>query len=363
MAVPQSTIWQIEPHSIAKHQILRKYLEAWFPIIGTANKRSIYVDGFSGPGRYTGGEPGSPIIALECARSHKARLSDELAFLFIEERGDRANYLNTEVSKLGLPAHFKVDVKNGVFATKIKLALDELDLAGRQADPTFVLIDPFGFSGIPYTLINRLLSRTKSEILITFMVDSINRWLTHPDVNIKNHIVDAFGTEEALQIAQGAADRTTALKTLYHRQLNKAARFVRYFELRDHDNRVVYYLFFASNNPVGHLKMKEAMWKVDPFGDFTFSDSTNPAQQIMFAAPATQLLALGLSLKFGKTAPISIEKVETYVYDHTAFVRKHMSDALRTLESDGRLKVAQTKTDGKKRRAGSFPNEVVVSFL
>jgi hypothetical protein len=109
------------------------------------------------------------------------------------------------------------------------------------------------------------------------MVDSINRWLTHPVETIRAHITETFGTDEAVKIALGGGDRAIALKDLYQRQLQHAARFVRYFDMRDHDNRTVYYLFFASNNAVGHLKMKEAMWRVDPLGDFSFSDATDPS--------------------------------------------------------------------------------------
>jgi len=67
VAVPEDTIWPIEPHTSAKHQILRKYLDAWLPILGRHNSRIVYIDGFAGPGEYSGGEPGSPIIALEAA--------------------------------------------------------------------------------------------------------------------------------------------------------------------------------------------------------------------------------------------------------------------------------------------------------
>src|SRR5215475_1669133 len=67
VAVPKDTIWPIEPHTSAKHQILRNYLDAWLPILGKYNRRIVYIDGFSGPGEYAGGEPGSPIIALEAA--------------------------------------------------------------------------------------------------------------------------------------------------------------------------------------------------------------------------------------------------------------------------------------------------------
>jgi three-Cys-motif partner protein len=356
LAVPRDTIWPIEPHTAAKHQILRQYLDAWFPILAKYNKRIVYVDGFAGPGHYAGGEPGSPVIALKSARTHRANIGGELVFLFIEERHDRADRLEGEIAKLGLPAHFRVKVERGTFADRLGKALDELDADGSQIAPTFALIDPFGFSGIPYTLIQRLLSKDKCEVLITFMVDAINRWLTHPEGNIKAHIIGTFGTDDAIRIADGTGDRAGALKNLYHRQLKKIAKFVRYFEMRDRDGRVVYYLFFASNNATGHLKMKEVMWKVDPLGDFTFSDSTDPNQQILFTSPSLMLLAQDLVSKFRGIGEIPAKRIEAYIQDHTPYLRKHMGEVLGQLEADGRLKVAEIKTDGKKRRARTYPN-------
>jgi len=364
VAVPKDTIWPIEPHTSAKHQILRNYLDAWLPILGTHSKRIVYVDGFAGPGRYTGGEPGSPIVALEAALTHQAKLPGELVFLFIEKRSDRADLLSAEIAKLQLTPSFKVQVQRGSFASELGKTLGELDTASSQIAPAFALIDPFGFSGIPYALIQRLLSKNKCEVLGTVMVDSINRWLEHPDGNITAHIVETFGTDEAIRIAEGKGDRVTELKNLYHRQINKAAKFVRYFEMRDREGRLVYYLFFASNNPLGHVKMKEAMWKVDPLGDFSFSDSTNPNQQLLFNRdPPTAPLAIDMSVKFRTVGQIPIKRVETYVQDCTAYLRKHMGEALLQLEADGKLKVADNKTDGKKRRARSFPNEGLVTFL
>jgi len=364
VAVPKNTIWAIEAHTSAKHRILRKYLDAWLPILGTYNKRIVYLDGFAGPGRYTGGEPGSPIVALEAAVTHQAKPPGELVFLFIEKSTDRADRLESEIAKLKLPLSFRVKVERGNFADKLGETLDELDGTSGPIAPTFALIDPFGFSGIPYTLIQRLLSKNKCEVLVTVMVDSINRWLEHPGENIKAYIVETFGTDEAIKIAEGAGDRVAELKNLYHRQLGKVARFVRYFEMRDRNWRLVYYLFFASNNPVGHLKMKEAMWKVDPMGDFSFSDSTNANQKLLFNLdPSTAPLAADISAKFRGAGQIPVKRVEAYVQDYTAYLRKHMGEALRQLETDGKLSVAANKTDGRSRRANSFPNEALVSFL
>jgi three-Cys-motif partner protein len=113
VAVPKDTLWPIEPHTAAKHQILRKYLDAWLPILGAYNKRVVYVDGFSGPGRYTGGEPGSPIIAIEAALAHQAKLGGVLVFLLIEKRTDRADHLAKEIARLQLTPSFKVQRSKG----------------------------------------------------------------------------------------------------------------------------------------------------------------------------------------------------------------------------------------------------------
>ena len=190
MTVPKDTIWVIEPHTSAKHQILRKYLDAWLPILGTYNKRIVYIDGFAGPGEYKGGEPGSPIIALEAARTHRANLAGELVFVFMEERPDRVAHLQGRIATIQLPGHFNVRVEQGTFAEQLAALLDGLDKERGQIAPTFALIHPFGFAGIPYALIKRLLAKDKCEVLITFMVDSINRWLTHPDENIRAHITE-----------------------------------------------------------------------------------------------------------------------------------------------------------------------------
>jgi hypothetical protein len=50
----------------------------------------------------------------------------------------------------------------------------------------------------------------------------------------------------------------------------------------DDKNNLIYYLFFASNHPLGHKKMKEAFWKVDNQSGFKFSDRTDPGQPVLF---------------------------------------------------------------------------------
>jgi three-Cys-motif partner protein len=342
-------MWPIVPHTSAKHTILRTYLGAWFPIMSW-KPRVVFLDGFAGPGRYEGGEPGSPIIALESAKSHKARLSKELAFLFVEERSDRADHLSMEIEKLKCPDSFKTEVKCGEFAPTLTAILDEHAKSDLKLAPTFAMIDPFGFAGIPFELMKRLLNNPSCELFVSFMVDSINRWLKHPDEEIRAHIREAFGSDEPFALIGKAGSRVTALTELYSERLKTIARFVRSFELRDRNDRVVYHLFFASKNSRGHLKMKEAMWKVDPLGDFSFSDATNPQQQVFFQRSYQDILKTDVRRQFANAANILIERVEAYVIDDTAFLPKHMREVLPQLEVEGSIRIGELKNDGSKQK-------------
>jgi hypothetical protein len=48
------TVWTAPPHTIAKIEMLRAYLVAWFQILGRSRRGEdlLYVDGFAGPGEF-----------------------------------------------------------------------------------------------------------------------------------------------------------------------------------------------------------------------------------------------------------------------------------------------------------------------
>src|ERR1043166_4959594 len=99
MATPTTTLWQLEPHSKAKHLVLQNYLHAWLPILGSWSGRILLVDGFAGPGQYKGGEEGSPLVALRAFTEHKAKqvIKGEVRFIFIESDQARVQHLRQVV--------------------------------------------------------------------------------------------------------------------------------------------------------------------------------------------------------------------------------------------------------------------------
>jgi three-Cys-motif partner protein len=112
-------LWTLEPHTVGKHRVLREYLNAWFPIMGTWNGRILFIDGFSGPGEYDKGEEGSPVIALRAYAEHVARkaITAEVGFFFVEEDARRAEHLKglIEQHKSDLPPNCATEVLCGRF--------------------------------------------------------------------------------------------------------------------------------------------------------------------------------------------------------------------------------------------------------
>jgi three-Cys-motif partner protein len=82
------TLWEAEPHTVAKHGILKSYFDAWTAILSRSTRSSelLFVDGFAGPGEYTNGEPGSPIVALNAVLNHTANLPKPVRFVVIDYR-------------------------------------------------------------------------------------------------------------------------------------------------------------------------------------------------------------------------------------------------------------------------------------
>ena len=76
-------------HTAIKHSILKDYLGAWVPILGSWNKKIAYIDGFCGPGYYTHkGKTfdGSPVIALKIADDFSDKVEVECIFIDKEEK-------------------------------------------------------------------------------------------------------------------------------------------------------------------------------------------------------------------------------------------------------------------------------------
>lgn len=154
---PKATCWDIEKHTRAKHLILRRYLQAWLPIMTSWSGRVLYIDGFAGPGIYSGGEEGSPMIALKEAIQQTANIKNQVVFIFIEADSNRHEVLKQQVGSLSMPSNMKAHCVHGRFDEHLTQVLDYVGEQKKTLAPTFAFVDPFGFSHTPFSLILSLI--------------------------------------------------------------------------------------------------------------------------------------------------------------------------------------------------------------
>lgn len=359
-------IWELEPHTRAKHEILKYYLGAWFPILASVHSRVLYVDGFAGPGEYMGGEDGSPVIALNVAKNHElqSRFKNELVFLFIEMDGRRADHLEKRINTMTLPLNFKVSVERASFESSINSRLANITEREQKLAPSFFFIDPFGPAGFPISLLKRISEQPRSEVLINFNYQSLNRWCLQDES--KFPMVDSlFGNtnwREALSISE-PNKKEDYLRKAYQDALEKLGWRVRPFCMTNRHNQTQYYLFFATKNPLGMLAMKRAMWKAAPVGEFKYSDLSNPVQKNMFEETFEEQYARQLSDSLyvrHKGSSVTKEQLLNDLAWDPICIERHLTKALRILENEN----TPPKIIGvaNRKRRGTYPEGSVITF-
>ena len=349
--MPNDTVWTLEPHTAAKHSILRRYLQAYFPKLSRWHGRVVFIDGFAGPGVYSKGEPGSPIIALDALAEHKHRGSMEdcdFQFLFIESDPKRLEILEGILENRSDGPNVTTSTHQGAFEDFMSEAMDAL--AGREPAPSFVMVDPFGVKGLPLRLLRRLARFRRTELLVSLMYEPIIRFLDHP--NFESHLDDLFGTREWREARGLAADvKKGFLSDLYAGQLrNVGMRYVRLFEMRDAGNRTEYFLAFATQNKEGLRAIKDAMWKVDEAGGLVFSDFTAPSagQGTLFTAEPNHADLEDLMMaRFKGQRAVPIDEINDFVLVETPFRETHGRLVLR--DAERAEKIVVTRPSGRRR--------------
>lgn len=191
------------------------------------------------------------------------------------------------------------------------------------------------------------------------MFEEINRFIAQSEM--PPNFDELFGCDEWRRCIEIKlpTERVKFLHDLYQRQLTEAAgaKFVRSFAMRNAHNRMDYFLFFATNHELGLRKMKEAMWKVDESGTYTFSDATDPNQTVLFAAePDRPLLGRMITDKFRGT-DASVAEIETFVVRDTPFTDSHYKKVLASLES---ARMISPVCPPLKRRSGTYADPHMV---
>lgn len=347
--------WDYTEHAAVKHAIQRRYLGAWLNILGSISPLVLF-DGFAGRGKYNGGEPGSPLVFWRCAVEAVDRGRPRRVEIHCVERAE-TNFreLRSTITALEHPG-VTIDAEHGEFADRAIARAASLRNAS-LTPPVFWTADPYGFRGVPLDVVRQLMSLRRSELMITFMVRDIRRFIGE-----KNHeapLTELFGGESWRACLELEGDETREEKLLltYSDLIRDGiARFATPFRVFEDDRRqTLYYLIHLTNEPLGMRKMKEAMVKQS--ADMTFWPVTvrapdQIALDVAESSPYRTLQRHLLDTYAGRS--LSFEELLDEDYPLGAWVESHYRAAVADLVRDRRATIDRRarEIEGRRRPSG-----------
>jgi len=348
--------WEYREHTHVKHIILEKYLDAWIKILGSSNRRICYFDGFAGRGEYTDGTLGSPLIALKLANKLE-QYYDKFVCIFIEKNSENyrnlESVLDRETPIIKPTDKIKIEKENDEFANIIEDIFKDLERQKYVLVPSFFFIDPFGFSGVPFKIVKKILSNPKTEIFFTFMVRDINRFLSNE--KLKKTFNELFGTDRWQEVLKTEDNQEVALRDFYRQNLHEQAGLKFSWSFRvctSEKKQSLYYLIHATNNFKGHSIMKGIMCNQSAEGDFAYlgpEDVSARSQIKLFNIENIEDLKKYLLERF-KGGVVTYDEIQRQVCEpwneEPPYIDKHYRQALKELE--GEQKVIIKRISSKK---------------
>ncbi|MFD0362725.1 three-Cys-motif partner protein TcmP [Nocardia sp. GCM10030253] len=338
--------WPIEPHTITKHALYRQYFSKWFPIMAKGWGGNVtYAEGFSGPGVYTNGEPGSPVIALETliADEQNRTRYNKMRLLFVDHDERCVTLLPKQLELASQPVQLTnlarygidLDIRKGSCVPTLEQLLTEYNAWGR---PMLVVLDTWG-GGVPLDLVRRIATNPHSEVLITIQPQYFARFA---EVNSIEHGDEVFGGTTWRKVSELSSSQKARWVIEHYRDVIRETGFgyVLDFELIDNRGQALY-LVFGTDHQRGLQKMKEAMWEVDDVAGIGYRDPRDPDQQTLEfvfepnTEPLKRLLLDELRKKGAEGA--SVMQLRRFALYRTVFKESQVVPALNALIERGAI--------------------------
>ncbi len=367
-----STLPSIQPHTEAKHHILRYYLDEWFPILGRTHRHLLYIDGFAGPGEYEGGQPGSPIIAMRTIERHRdfmkfSREDRIVEFLFVEKDPNYHRSLTCQIGGHTWPHTFKINSRFGEFEEVMTGFLDDVRRSGSQMPPTLTFIDPFGPAGFSMEILKRLASFDRMDVLINLNYNEFVQWILTD--SSKHMTADRLYGGPRWRQAIGLTGRQRAIFLVdeYKDALREIGWRGTSFEMVNVQNQTAYHLIFGTHSGKGMEAMKRAMRAASPTGEFRYADRVGPDHRVIpgldIASEYSEEIGEHLYRKYDGQE-VSFNRLMTDEIDwHSWWLDSDLRKALTHLEYGEDQRITDVRNaDGRTRRSKSYPDGCLIRF-
>lgn len=267
MAQPTDTEWPSEPRTLLKHQIYKRYVDCWMGKILQAFPSATIVDAFAGPGAYSDGPDGSPLVIARANINHTGRPRFKtLRLVCNETRADRNAALAARLTGLATDARLVITMVDppSDFQDAFR-QIEPLSHPNGDPLPTLWVLDPFDIKSLPFDLVAQCLSSRRDEVLITWFTDEIYRFCEVP--SFQTALTAHYGGDtwrEALS-ASGEHERKAAFMRLYREKLETLPNVkTGEFSITSKNETARYSIVLATHSDSGLVCWNPVKWGLDP---------------------------------------------------------------------------------------------------
>ncbi|MBU2598779.1 MAG: three-Cys-motif partner protein TcmP [Actinobacteria bacterium] len=342
--------WKYEEQTKIKHLIFATYFDKWIKILGKRDTLN-YFDCFAGCGAYIDENKniyyGSPILAAEKIKENKEHLFRKVNMIIIEK--DEENLKNLE--KIFQYKKLDVNIKplHGDFDKAINSILSNNE---KEFNPSFFFIDPFGFK-INFKTIEKIMKVTKSEVLINFMYNSVNRFLID---NIESTLNNLFNCEDWKKYKNTTINREKEIVKLYRDQLKQIADFVISCRVCfPTKKRTYYYLYHLTKHVLGCSVMKSCIaqhckGRLEYLGSGGGQMTFNDIPELRINEIEKYILN-----KYHEIKKEYIQLIRENI-DNTSFLESEIKKALKSLEKENKICIKRIES----KKTGLTGKDIII---
>lgn len=337
------------PHSKAKLDLYKSYLEKYFAILGLAKgitKINLY-DIFCGIGLYEDGNIGSPLIAVECVKRNnelfeKYGWNKKPITLNINDGSkEKADNIKNLLANENIP-NCKIAFYNRDADEMLDIVIDHVNKFPKT-ERNLVFIDPYGYSNIDKNRIVNLLKKRYSEVLLFLPVMQMYRFsgiaLTDFErkcyEDLRKFIFDFF--PEGHKIREEKASDVFEFIGLIKEALSFDGQYYTCSHYIERDKGNYYAVFFITSNIYGLERMLAVKWNKDASSGKGYRKES--AQKSLFEIEEKDdEFSISLDsfsrkvLEFLKETPQK-NNLELYEFVlRNEFLPKHANEVLRSLQ-------------------------------
>ena len=274
---------QIEPHSKAKLDVLRRYIQEYFDRLNSNPQREEFkldlIDGFAGGGIFREGNTdlsGTPLVMLEEAEKAEERLNKKRTkrlninckFYFIDKEKAHTDHLRKVLRERGYKVdEDKIVVRTGLFENEIEGILRSIKQRQPRVGRAIFLLDQTGFAQVELSLVYRILNElAAAEVILTFAAETlVNHLATTPEMvkAVSPLQLTESQISDLIESKDGTGGRALVQRTLRnHIRIVTGAEYDTPFFIRPRGSRRALWFLHLSRHPTARDVMIQLHWDI-----------------------------------------------------------------------------------------------------